>query len=465
MQVKISMKSLFLLIALFIYASSPAQSVVSDLQRAFFDLEKDPQFRHALVGFYVHDKSGRLVYEKNGNIGMAPASTLKIVTSVTAFELLGKEFQFETKVAIDNEVKKGILAGSLYFIGGSDPTLGSNRWSSTKPEVIIQKVKKILAENKIVKIAGGIVLDQKRFAYPPIPAGWIWEDIGNYYGAGAWGINWLENKYAVHLSSETQTGKPTRVLSTSPTSMADLITNQILSAAKGSGDNAYLFSAPHSERIFATGTIPASSNKFTIFGAMPDPGKIFLSDMKLSLLEIVDEGTTASPSSSSGKLNVIGTVYSPPLDSINYWFLKESVNLFGEAMINNIALTKGGNVSTASGVETVRDFWSGKGIAKAELKMIDGSGLSPANRITPKALVDVLRFAKSRTWYQSFYHALPELNGIKMKSGYIGGVRSYSGYIKSKSGEEYTFAFIINNFDGAASSVREKMYKVLNLLK
>jgi D-alanyl-D-alanine carboxypeptidase/D-alanyl-D-alanine-endopeptidase (penicillin-binding protein 4) len=52
-----------------------------------------------------------------------------------------------------------------------------------------------------------------------------------------------------------------------------------------------------------------------------------------------------------------------------------------------------------------------------------------------------------------------------MKDGYINGVRSYTGYIKNKQGVEYTFSFTINNFDGSASSVREKMWKVLDLLK
>lgn len=458
------MKSLLLFIALFLASTCIAQKIEPDLRRALSDIEKDPQLRHALIGMYVIDKSGKVLFEKNGNIGMVPASTLKIVTSVTAFELLGKDFQFKTKVAIDSEVKSGSVPGNLYFIGGSDPTLGSSRWSATKQEVVFQKVKKFLADKEIKNIKGSIVVDQTQFAYPPIPTGWIWEDVGNYYGAGSWGINWLENKYAVHFASDAEVGRPTRILSTSPSSMASLINNQVVSATKGSGDNAYLFSAPYSEKIFATGTIPAASNKFTIYGAMPDPAKVFIADMN-SALSVIEAKPTLALTSPSSAMDVIGIVYSPPLDSINYWFLKESVNLFGEAMINVIALERGKPVSTSTGVNLVRDFWAKNGITRAEVKIMDGSGLSPANRITPKALVDILGFAKGKNWFQSFYHALPELNGIKMKSGYIGGVRSYAGYIRSKSGEEYTFAFIINNFDGAASSVREKMYKVLNLLK
>ena len=465
MQVNITMKSQYLFIALFISIVSLAQAPGAVLNRTFIELEKDPQLQHALIGFYVSDKAGKIVFEKNADIGMAPASTLKILTSVSSFELLGKDYQFKTQIAIDGEISKDGVGGNLYFIGGGDPTLGSTRWASTRSNIIVQKIRKILADKKIKQIQGGIFIEEKHFSYPPLPQGWIWEDIGNYYGAGAWGLNWMENKYAVHLASATDIGKPASIVFTSPLSFSKQITNQIISAAKGTGDNAYLFSAPYSEKIFATGTIPAGESNFIIYGAMPEPGKVFLDDMQVALADIILKRPVVSKGFESAISTVIGTVYSPPLDSINYWFLKESVNLFGEALINNIAFEKGKNASTAAGVDIVRNFWTKNGLEKSAIKIIDGSGLSPANRITPKALVHVLSFAKGRGWFNSFYHALPEMNGIKMKSGYIGGVRSYAGYVKSKSGEEYTFAFIINNFDGAASSVREKMYKVLNLLK
>ena len=118
-----------------------------------------------------------------------------------------------------------------------------------------------------------------------------------------------------------------------------------------------------------------------------------------------------------------------------------------------------------TGLNIIKNLWSKKGIEKSALHIIDGSGLSPANRVTTNALVTVMQYAKKQNWYASFYNALPEQNGIKMKSGYIGGVRSYTGYVKSKTGVEYTFAFIINNYDGNPGAVREKMWKLLDILK
>jgi D-alanyl-D-alanine carboxypeptidase/D-alanyl-D-alanine-endopeptidase (penicillin-binding protein 4) len=76
-----------------------------------------------------------------------------------------------------------------------------------------------------------------------------------------------------------------------------------------------------------------------------------------------------------------------------------------------------------------------------------------------------LQYAKKQTWFSSFYKALPEINHIKMKSGSIGGVSSYAGYVKNKNGIEYTFAFIINNYNGSGVAIKEKMWKLLDVLK
>ncbi len=148
-----------------------------------------------------------------------------------------------------------------------------------------------------------------------------------------------------------------------------------------------------------------------------------------------------------------------------YWFLKRSINLYGEALVKTVGYVKAEAGSTDAGIKVIKDFWSKQGMEKSSLKIIDGSGLSPANRVTTKALVTVMQYAKARNWYSSFYYSLPLINGIKMKDGYINGVRSYTGYVKSKDDIEYTFSFIVNNFDGSASSVREKMWKVLDMLK
>ncbi|MEP7143538.1 MAG: D-alanyl-D-alanine carboxypeptidase, partial [Ferruginibacter sp.] len=306
--------------------------------------------------------------------------------------------------------------------------------------------------------------------------GWVWEDIGNYYGAGAWGLNWRENQFDVTFKTGKTLNDITQIISTKPSAVMTDYTfaNFVKTGARGSGDNAYLFSSPFHKNIIASGTVPMSENGFTISGSMPDPPGIFIKRVREYLQEnnIPISGDTWTHSerllnNQPARMETLhlDSILSPPLDSINYWFLKKSVNLYGEAFVKMMAWQSSKSGSTDTGVAIIKEFWSKHGIEKSALKMVDGSGLSPANRVTTHSLVTVLQYAKKQPWFTDFYNALPETNGIKMKDGYIGGVRSYTGYLKSKNGGEYTFAFIVNNFDGSAGTVREKMWRILSIIE
>ena len=146
-------------------------------------------------------------------------------------------------------------------------------------------------------------------------------------------------------------------------------------------------------------------------------------------------------------------------------FNKKSINLYGEALIKTFAYEKKGFGSTDSGVAIVKDFWKQKGIDEDELNISDGSGLSPQNRVTTHAQVEILKYAKGKSWFPSFYNSLPEYNGMKIKSGTIKDVKGYCGYHKAKDGSEYIFSFLVNNYNGMASGLVNKMYKVLDVLK
>ncbi len=226
------MKIFYLLIGLLVSNYGFSQSLNNKLQQALTLMMADEQFRHAIVSLYVADKTGNFVFEKNSEIGLAPASTQKIITSVTAFEILGKNYRYKTIIS-GGPVVNGVLKGGLYFTGSGDPTLGSWRWESTRPQNVFKYIFQLVNEKKISEISGGIYIDDSKFAYPPIPDGWIWQDIGNYYGAGAWGLNWHENQYDLHLKSGETIGSPVTIKSTSPVKLDDKIKNYITSAKKG----------------------------------------------------------------------------------------------------------------------------------------------------------------------------------------------------------------------------------------
>lgn len=469
------MKLLTVMCLCFVYSFSFSQSAEVKLAHAFKKLESDSQFKHAIISLYVVDsKTGKEVFNKNAQLALAPASCQKVVTSVAAFELLGKDYRYKTEFGYDGSIKDSMLNGNLYFTALGDPTLGSWRWTETKEENIKEKILTAVKANSISIINGDMIIDDSKWETQSTPRGWIWEDVGNYYGAGARGLNWHENQYDLILKPGKKTGDSVEIVATKPELQVSVLINELKTGKEGSGDNSIIYLPEDGLIGYVRGTVPAGKETFTVSGSMPNPAISFtktLEDLfndnniklsgrsKTSTLFFLNKETM--PHSSKALL----TIVSPPLDSINYWFLKKSVNLYGEALVKTISYEKTNFGSTDTGITIIRNFWRERGIERSALKIIDGSGLSPANRVTTNALVSVMQYARQQSWFSSFYYALPETNGIKMKDGYISGVRSYTGYVKSKTGAEYTFSFIVNNFDGSAGTVREKMWKLLDILK
>ena len=461
------MKKIAVLLLCCFSIPSFSQSVTERLNKTISQLQADSQFKHAIISLYVVDtQTGKLVFDKNADIGLAPASCQKIITGATAFELLGNNYRFKTVVGYHGAIAGDILNGDLIIKGGGDPTLGSWRWAETGDFSILKKITAAIAAKGIKKINGRIVCDQENWETNSIPGGWVWEDIGNYYGAGATGINWHENQYDLILKSGNTVGDAVIISGTMPSLQDVTLISELTTAKKGSGDNAYIYLAPQSGNGFVRGTIPAGEDHFTISGSIPDPAKQFSYELRNTLNENNIQVITVDLNTSKGvDMETILASQSPTLDSMNYWFLKKSINLYGEALLKTMAYEKTKFGSTDKGIDLVKDFWNHHGIETAAINIKDGSGLSPANRITTKSLVTVLQYAKQQNWFASFYNALPEINGIRMKDGYIADVRSYCGFIKDKNGNEYTFSFIVNNFDGSASSARVKMWQVLDTLK
>src|SRR6185503_2895771 len=195
------MKKLFFVVGCWLLvAGSFAQTVTQNLQNAYIAFEKDSQLKHAISSLYVIDaNTGQVIFDKNSQTGLAPASTQKIITSVTAFELLGKDYKYKTQFGYVGSIKNKSLQGDFYLKPSGDPTLGSWRWQTTNDTFFY---KKILDAVKKININGynDLIIDNK-WNSETIPDGWIWQDIGNYYGAGPSAFNWRENQFDIILRS------------------------------------------------------------------------------------------------------------------------------------------------------------------------------------------------------------------------------------------------------------------------
>lgn len=466
------MRSKFLILACCIFPLTAfAQTMGQKLHSAIGILETDPQFKFAGIGMLVKDaKTGKTVFDKNSMTGMVPASCLKVVTSVSALELLGKNYTYKTVLRYNGHLVHGVPDAPLLLSASGDPTFGSWRWAITTKEAILKKITQSLKKAGFTSLPG-LVMDVSGWGTQTIPNGWVWEDIGNYYGAGCGAFNWHENQFDILLKPGKSIGDKVGIMSGNPAGI-DRIVSELTTAPPGSGDQAYAYYSLSNSTLYLRGTIPLGSGTFGIKAAAADGIAYFAESMNAELEKagfadkcVITPCEEACSSYTTDAVQTLCTFESPGLDSINYWFLKKSVNLFGEALVKTIGYEKSRSGITDSGIAVIKHFWSSRGISRAAMKIQDGSGLSPANRITAEALVTVLQYAKTRPWFNSFMHALPEINGFTMKDGYMEGVRSFAGYAKARDGNEYVFSFIVNNYDGSPKEAREKMWKILDILK
>jgi D-alanyl-D-alanine carboxypeptidase/D-alanyl-D-alanine-endopeptidase (penicillin-binding protein 4) len=471
------MKKVFLVTCCWLLvAGSYSQTISQRLQKAFQQFESDSQLKHAISSLYVIDAAtGKVVFDKNSQIGLAGASTQKIITAATAFELLGKEYRYKTLLYMDGKLLGDSLDGNLIIKAIGDPTFGSFRFEKTLRTKIINDIAYALKKKNILKVSGDVLVDESVFETNSVSNGWIWEDIGNYYGAGLYALNWNENQYDLILKPGKKLKDDVEIITTNPELQVYSLINELKTGPAGSGDNGYIFIPPYSVAGFVRGTIPAGINEFKISGSFPFPVYQFESELlksfdssNINISGKVKSSLEYFVNRKQFKYGINQTLLelnSPSLDSIIYWFLKKSINLYGEALVKTFAYEKQGFGSTDSGVAIVKRFWKEKGLDEDELNLYDGSGLSPLNRITTHAQVEILKYAKTKDWFPYFYDALPEYNGMKMKSGTISDVKGFCGYHKSKDGKEYIFSFLVNNYSGKTSGVVNKMYKVLDELK
>lgn len=463
------MKRVYWVIGLWVYASAIfGQPLRERLAKAADKLQADPQMRHAILGLaIVNSETGENIFEVNAQIGLAPASCQKTITSATALELLGPAYRYQTILGYDGVISKGVLRGNLHLVGSGDPSLGSWRFDSTKEDKVLNGWMGALQKNGIQKIEGSLIGHTGKWEAEILPGGWIWDDIGNYYGAGSSALNWRENQYDLVLRSGNTIGDKVEIVNMKPKPYQVRLESQLLAAAKGTGDNAYIYLPPYSTHGFVRGTIPVEEKTFTISGSFPDPSlqAIATLNAKLDSAKMKLQRFYVSNLKEIPVYTTLQIRSSPSLDSINYWFMKKSINLYGEAFVKTIAYEKTGFGATDKGVELVKQFWKERGIESSALRIIDGSGLSPQNRVTADALVKVLQYSRSRAWFNYYYDALPVFNQMKLKSGTIGGAKSFAGYHTAKDGTAYTVAIMVNNYDGSAGEIVKKMFLVLDELK
>lgn len=449
---------------------SYAQSPVQKLTQSFNTLLADQQTKYAVTTLCVLDaKTGKQLFGKNENTGLATASTLKTITAITAFSLLGKDFHYQTTIGYSGNISAdGTLKGDLIISGGGDPTLASWRYERSKEGVILNQWVAAIKAAGIKKIEGKVIGDDRLWGTQSTPEGWTWQDMGNYFGAAPSSLSWRENQFDIKLrASSTVT-----ILKTVPAMPYLTIVNELKPGAPGSGDNAYAYLPPLTNIAYLRGSWATDMQKPGIAAALPDPAfeaafrlqdTLEKAGIKVSTAPVTARQLSATHQSVPEIRQTLSTINSPSLPEIVYWMEKKSVNLYAEHLLRTIAWKAGKEATTSNGAGVEIKYWANKGIDKNALNIIDGSGLSPATRVTTAAMASILYQAQKEDWFPDFYKALPENNGMKLKSGTINDVSAFAGYYTAGDGNKYIIVININNYSG--SGINPKLFHVLDALK
>jgi len=451
--------------------------------RSFETFLADSSMQHASVSFCVENAdNGIISVEYNSLKSLVPASVMKLITSAAALELLGPEYTFKTTLGYSGSINKksGKLTGNIIIMGGGDPTLGSKNFADYNKDFVLNWGSEIRKQG-VSKIDGRVLTDDSYFDYLPVPQKWLWEDEGNYYGAGVYGLSVYDNTYEIHLKTSSDSSKPF-ITGIFPEECRSDIRNLLI--AFGTNEKGYVFSSPYSNSGWLAGSIPAGKDDYILKASIPDPplliAGILDKELRTDGVKIKHDPSTVRLQSDYPATDFVPLIeiMSPPLSEIIEVLNHESINLYAEHLTKELGKRYKGIGSTVAGIEVIKDFLKNAGIKTDGFNMEDGSGLSPSNSINSRMLVDLLIYMKKNgKHFPEFFASLPNagtegtlktyftdqvfVSRFQAKSGSMTRVRSYAGYFTTVSGKNMVFSIIVNNFDGPSRNIASRIESIL----
>ena len=476
-----------LILFICLIAAVQAQHKTNSIDLAISALAKDFSLKNASISFVVKDlDSSVIISEYNPNLSLPSASTMKVVTTAAALDILGSYLKFETKIMYDGYIdSNNVLQGNIYIKGGGDPTLGS-KYFKEKYGLFLSSWVGQIGKLGIDSIAGGVIGDASLFSDEYVASTWSWGDIGNYYGAGVSGLTIYDNTVEFQFSSGPSAHDSTFVDCFYPYT-PDLIIDNKVKASDTKKDLAYIYGGPNNPTRTVTGTIPKGQVGYMVKGSTHEPAYVTAFELESALWEygisVGGNATTIRRMKSSGNYfeserKAIFITKSPTVGQIVYWTNLISNNLYAEHLLKHIGVKKYGDGSVFSSTLAVTKYWSSKGIDMTGFYMNDGSGLSRSNAITASQLVEILAYMKLKSKYsKSFLSSLPVAGktgtlrsigkktkiagNLKAKSGTMTRIKSYAGYVKSASGRNLAFAIVINNHNCTSFEIKKKLEVVM----
>jgi len=423
---------------------------------------------------------GKVLFERNPRANFRPASNLKIATTVTAFEVLGPTYRFETTLGYTGTIEAGTLHGDLVVTGGGDPSLSGNHDAGDWHTVaLLAPWLDALAAHGIARVHGDLVARVDFFDDVAIQRSWEWDDMGRAYAVPVTPLalhnGWLEIAWEADADGviqgsvwpEATPGLELIAELTSLPAARDVRVNRAW------GTNRFVFS----------GNLPPCDRYATTRAAW-DPSLQFLAVLREQLAH---RGITVTGDlrvvSAPIENDVMDVLQSPDLADLATVLMKVSQNHYADLFLKTIGRRVHGEGRFETGAAVVDDLMAAlvdDPGARDGHNIRDGSGLSAQNYLKPRQLAALLRHGLDAPWRDAWLATMPvmgrdgtlarrgdaqSLGAVLAKTGYIYRTRCLSGYVETMAGEPLIFVLMTNNYSTATREVERAQDQICALMR
>lgn len=415
--------------------------------------------------------NGEVIYRRNAERLVMPASNMKLVTSSAALVQLGADFRYRTVVVARGTRRGDTLVGDLAVIGRGDPTFSQHATGGSDVLASLRPWADSLRARGVRTVTGRVAGDGTWFTDAPLGQSWEWDDLSYSYAAPVGALQFNEGFAVLEVTPSDTTGAPARV-ALLPSGAPLRVFGSVVTAPRDSNVNSVRFSrAPFTDSVNVWGRLSAGRRPTRLEVAVPDPARYFEAALTQVLREagigMLDQvAPTAAPATSvqpaAPAADTLFVWQSAPLRDILPALLKPSQNQIAETLLRTLGGQTRNVASVDSGRAAIQETLRGFGIADDAYVIADGSGLSRQDYVAPEALARILLGMARRSDFDLFYQALPiagvdgtiatrlrgtaAANNVHAKTGTIANVRSLSGYVTTADGERLVFVMIANHF-------------------
>ncbi|HKV39488.1 MAG TPA: D-alanyl-D-alanine carboxypeptidase/D-alanyl-D-alanine-endopeptidase [Blastocatellia bacterium] len=482
----------------------------------------EPRFARAAWGVEaVSLDTGKVIFQYDAGKYFTPASNAKLFAAALALDTLGADFRIGTSFYSPSAPDgSGRIRGDVVVYGRGDPAFAMSN-DSTDYYSPLEPLAAVLEKAGVRRIDGDLVGDESYFRGAPFGRGWEWEDFQWYYGAEASALSLNGNAIELRIEPGRRQGLPCQVTTDPDTALVTLV-NSTSTSLPNAPRRLSVYRPPGENTVYVSGSMPLGDIPYTGYVAVHNPALLFVTSLKEVLRRhgITVKGKVRavdSKSSRSGldvaRLKCLGTVYSKPLSEIVKDTLKRSQNLYAQLLFLQVGANAEREMMPIPGQERSGPATAAKGppaplagppqagqpdkpvdqrpqtteeasamamqlfLAKVGAKVgldagsasiVEGSGLSRQNLVTPDSVVKLLVFISRQNWAPVFMDSLPVagLDGtlknrmkatpaagnLRAKTGTLLYDNALSGYLTTRVGEHFAFSIVVNNYinvDGA----------------